>query len=652
MHRFIIESLPTCVCYVDAAQRYRFANRRYRELVRAQGEICGKTLREVIGLGYSQIAKEVGAVLSGEHVQYRAFVQLPGAGERCFSATYVPDHDTEGKVCGFVAMIDDITDQCGVEDETRRRDARLESRVTTSSAEVRRYLGAFENMRLGLCILELRVPDDPRSLRFVSFNRGAELQTGYRRDEILGERLMSVFPRLAETRVPQLFAELALGGNPVTLPPFFHEHHPRIPDGWWAIQAFSVPDHCVGVAFESVTQRRELEVALRHAQKMGAIGLHTSQAAHEFNNLLMGVHGCAVIAASELEPDSAALPYVEDIRRSVESGALAARRLLDLAGADDAETELIDLNAQIRAAPAMLQQLVGDDVTLSVTAEASDPWVQFGAGQIEQLLTNLLINARDAMPHGGSVRLRTRDEPVREPGQERAGANVPHVLLDVIDTGSGMDAKTRAQIFDPFFTTKTPGKGTGLGLPLVYTITRQAGGEVEVRSRANEGTTFTLRLPRAQAPQPTAQPRAESRPSGERRAMVLLVEDDRLVRMTARHYLEEAGYQVLEAIDGADALDIAREHSAQIELLLSDVALPGLTGPDCAQEILRFIPGLSVVFMSAHSPEWLVREGHLAGDVRALQKPFTREALLAEVRNALHEKEALEPSAVSGNAGP
>jgi len=398
------------------------------------------------------------------------------------------------------------------------------------------------------------------------------------------------------------------------------------------------------VTARDVTDRRRLEDQLRQAQKMEAMGRLAGGVAHDFNNLLTVIRSSAELLGVDLAADDPRHEEVTEIAAAAERAAGLTRQLLAFSRRQPVAPRVVPLNDVARGAERLLERLLGEDVRLVTVLDAAEPAVLADPGQLEQVLLNLALNARDAMPQGGSMVIETSvvrlDAAYAElvPG---AGAG-PHAALKVSDTGIGMSREVQARVFEPFFTTKPPGQGTGLGLATVYGIVQQAGGHVVVYSEPGLGSTFKVLLPLATvAEDGEAEARPPRRTPVGLAAMqrgsetILLAEDEPSLRRLARRALEGLGYRVLEAADGAAALEAARAYEGRIDLLLSDVVMPNLGGRETAETLLRERPGLRVLFMSGYTADVMLR--HLVAEEGApfLEKPFTVELLARKVREAL-----------------
>lgn len=402
----------------------------------------------------------------------------------------------------------------------------------------------------------------------------------------------------------------------------------------------------VGVAVEAVgawsdiTDRKLLEDQFHQAQKMDAIGQLAGGVAHDFNNLLTIINGYSELLIDRFPLEDPSRGMVVEIYKAGERSAGLTRQLLAFSRQQVLAPRILDLNEVVADTDKMLRRLIGEDVRLTTTL-VSQPWpVRADAGQVEQILLNLAVNARDAMPTGGRLTIETRnvelDETyVRTHNDVRAG---PHVLLSVSDTGSGMSAEVKAKIFEPFFTTKEVGKGTGLGLATVYGIVKQSGGHVSVYSEIGVGTTFKVYLPRVEPETHGSKSLSRIRKPPRGSETVLLAEDEAGVRTLTRQILIGCGYKVLEAHNGDDAVRLASECSEPIHLMLTDVVMPGMGGRFASEEVAKRHPSLRVLFMSGYTDDAIIRHGVLRDGVNFIQKPFSPVALAIKVREILDEQ--------------
>jgi CheY-like chemotaxis protein len=379
-----------------------------------------------------------------------------------------------------------------------------------------------------------------------------------------------------------------------------------------------------------------MELQLRQSQKMEAIGHLAGGVAHDFNNLLTVINGCCdLLRGTESLPEDGAL-LIDEIHNAGERATNLTRQLLAFSRKTMLQSRILSLNSLVADFRKLLGRLIGEDILIETVLHSTPATVHVDPGQLEQILMNLVVNARDAMPHGGTITIGTRDVFLDEEYvQQHAEVNVGrYVVLSVGDTGSGMDKETLARIFEPFFTTKPVGKGTGLGLAMVYGIVKASGGHATVESEPGRGTTFHLYFPAVDEPEGASSIQSLlTKTMG--RETVLLVEDEAGVRRLARQALEARGYYVLEAADGEAALAVSRQHTGTIDLLLSDVVMPRMSGRELSQQLAATHPNTRVIFTSGYTDDAIVRHGLQQAESDFLQKPFTVQALLRKVREVL-----------------
>jgi two-component system cell cycle sensor histidine kinase/response regulator CckA len=390
---------------------------------------------------------------------------------------------------------------------------------------------------------------------------------------------------------------------------------------------------------QDVTERKSLEDQLRQAQKMEAIGSLAGGVAHDFNNLLTIINGYSEMIPDQLPADSPVRDLVREIGQAGERAASLTRQLLAFSRKQVLEPKVLNLNAVVTDIAKMLKRLIGEDVDLNTGLETGLGRVKADPGQIEQILINLAVNARDAMPQGGKLTIETANVELDESYAQSHSDVRPgrYVLLALTDTGTGMDEATKSRIFEPFFTTKEPGKGTGLGLATVYGIVKQSGGHLTVYSEPGHGTAFKIYLPLVQEAIPTRKSDASLRRSLHGTETILLTEDEPAVRALARYTLQIHGYTVLEASQGEKALRIAQEFEGSIHLLVTDVVMPVMGGRQLAEQLAAIRPGLKVLYLSGYTDDAVVRHGVLQAEAAFLQKPFTPGALAQKVRDVLDQ---------------
>lgn len=387
-----------------------------------------------------------------------------------------------------------------------------------------------------------------------------------------------------------------------------------------------------------ITERMNLEEQLRQSQRMEAIGRLAGGVAHDFNNLLTAISGYGNLLLSRLDPSSSLHGYADQILRAAERAALLTRQLLAFSRKQVLEPKLINLNTVVSEMQPMLQRLLGEDIRLAASLAPDLLPVKADPGQIEQVIMNLAVNARDAMPDGGSLTIETANVYLDEAYTRRHAGSQPgqHVMLAVADTGCGISQEVLPHIFEPFFTTKEKGKGTGLGLSTVYGIVKQSGGNIWVYSEVGKGTTFKVYLPAvAGAEEETPDGALDASEEAPGNETVLVVEDEDSVRSLAQQVLEAHGYTVLTAQSGDDALRVAKEYTGTIHLLLTDVVMPGISGRELADRLCEERPALQALFMSGYTDNAIVHHGVLDPGIAYIQKPFTPRALAAKVRGVL-----------------
>jgi PAS domain S-box-containing protein len=405
---------------------------------------------------------------------------------------------------------------------------------------------------------------------------------------------------------------------------------------------------------EDVTERRALEQQLRQSQKMEAIGRLAGGIAHDFNNLLMVISGYSEFLLERLGPDPALRGPAKEISTAAERATSLTRQLLAFSRKQMLAPKLLDLNAVVTENLKMLTRLIGEDIDLVMIPGSELGAVKADPGQIEQVIMNLAVNARDAMPQGGKLTIETANVTLDE-AYARLHAPVQpgdYAMLAITDTGVGMDGEIQSHIFEPFFTTKGT-KGTGLGLSTVYGIVKQSGGYIWVYSEQGKGTSFKIYLPHVTVDEFTAeeQPAAAATPPTETvHETILVVEDELNLRRLTRQFLENQGYAVLEAADGAAAVQICVAHQGTIHLLLTDVIMPGMNGRELAQRVSEIRPNMKVLYMSGYTENAIGHNGTLDAGITLLQKPFTLHALKAKVREVLDQTTLPQEVAMSARA--
>jgi two-component system, cell cycle sensor histidine kinase and response regulator CckA len=392
---------------------------------------------------------------------------------------------------------------------------------------------------------------------------------------------------------------------------------------------------------EDITERRVLENQFRQAQKMEAVGRLAGGVAHDFNNLLMVISGYAEVLLEQTRKGNPLYPKIEAIHQAADRATTLTRQLLAFSRKQLLELKVVDLNIIVEDMERLLCPLIGENIELHTQLAPDLGRTRADAGQIEQVIMNLVVNSKDAMPNGGTITIQTANARLNnEDRRSEYGYIHPgvYVMLSVTDTGEGMDKETQLRIFEPFFTTKEKGKGTGLGLSTVYGIVKQSGGYVLVESEPRQGTTFRIYLPRVEDALEPAGLMGASRSQAGGSETVLLVEDEESVRQLVRETLELKGYKILEADNGEAALQIVSDYSGKIDMLITDVVMPGMSGRELSARLCASYPQTKVLYLSGYTEDAIVHEGVIDPDTAFLQKPFTLQMLARKVREVLGER--------------
>jgi signal transduction histidine kinase len=517
----------------------------------------------------------------------------------------------------------------GLRAEVEERRA-IEARLRDSESRVRSIV---ESSPMGIHLYRLEEPD---RLVLTGSNPAGDRIIGTPVGPLVGRTIEEAFPGLAGTEVPDRYRRLCAEGGSWRTEITYSDDRSR---GVYEVQAFQTAPGMMAVMFLDVTERRQaeeerrrLEEQLRQSQKMEAVGRLAGGIAHDFNNLLMVIMGHGELLRRSLDANDPRLRKVQHVLGASERAARLVRQLLAFSRKQVMAPQVVDLNALVSDTARMLRPLLGEDVEVVARLDPALGRVRVDPAQLEQVLMNLAVNARDAMPSGGTITFETADVGVPAP----AGmAPARQAALSVRDTGHGMDEKTRAHAFEPFFTTKAGSGGTGLGLSTVYGIVQQSGGQIALESAPGRGSCFRILLPCAEGPGEPREtgPAAAAPPAGGE--TVLVVEDEPAIRALACEMLESHGYLTLRAGSGEEALGLAVRHSGPIDLLLADVVMPGLAGPALSERFAVVRPHARVLFMSGYAGDDLARHGLSDDAAQFLPKPFTQDLLARRVREAL-----------------
>jgi len=531
-----------------------------------------------------------------------------------------------------LSVIRDISDRKRIEEELRRAHEELDRRKS-------RELRDSQN-RLALIVdssQDAIIGKNPDGI-ITHWNKGAEHMYGYTAQEMIGQPITALCPKDRVDEIPGILGKIRRGERVE-----YFESIRLTKDGRRVNVSISVSPildsegRVVGASAiaRNISAQKKIEEQLRQSQKMEAVGRLAGGVAHDFNNLLGIITASSELLRARVDADS--LEYLDNVREAARRGASLTRQLLAFSRRQQVQPQVLDLNERLREVSKLLRPLMGDDVEVTVLSRAPTAIVEADAGQLDQVVMNLAVNARDAMPHGGKLIIETgvfdfdegfaREHPPIAEGR--------YVMLAISDNGSGMDEVTRSRIFEPFFTTKEMGKGTGLGLATVYGIVKQSGGHIWVYSELGRGTTFKIYLPSAEHKLGTkVDMQSEALPPKRDGVTILLAEDDSIMRRLTKKILEEHGFRVLEAVDGKDALEaIATDHTA-IDLVLTDVVMKSMSGPELVLRLMDTHPAMKVVYMSGYTGELVANQG-LESGIRLLEKPFTRGSLLQAIDAAL-----------------
>jgi PAS domain S-box-containing protein len=539
---------------------------------------------------------------------------------------------TTGDGMIVLSAIRDISDRKRIEEDLRRVNEELDRRKS-------RELRDSQN-RLALIVDSSQDAIIGKNLDGIvtHWNKGAEHIYGYTAQEMIGRPLSVLAPKEKSDEIPGILRKIRAGERVE-----YFESVRVTKDGRSLNVSISVsPIHdaegqVVGASTiaRNITGQKKIEDQLRQSQKMEAVGRLAGGVAHDFNNLLGIVTACSELLRSRV--DANGLEYVDNIREAAKRGASLTRQLLAFSRRQPVQNQLLDVNERLKEVSKLLRPLMGDDVEIVLLPRSSSAIVEADPGQLDQVVMNLAVNSRDAMPHGGKLIIETGvfdfDEGfAREHPPMTAGR---YVMVAISDNGTGMDEATRSRIFEPFFTTKEIGKGSGLGLATAYGIIKQSGGHVWVYSEPGHGTTFKIYLPSAEEKlNGRVESHEETLPASREGVTILLVEDDPMMRRLTRQMLQEHGYRVLEAEDGRSALEVIASNATPIDLTLTDVVMKRMNGPELVLRLIESNPGMKVVYMSGYTGELVAHQGFDTG-IRLLEKPFTRADLLKTIDAAL-----------------
>jgi PAS domain S-box-containing protein len=616
----VVEGLDELIVVVDREYRYVIANRAFlksREMEREQ--VIGHRVDEVVSKEVFEtvIKAKMDECFLGKIVHYDLKYEFFDGGERDLYASYFPIEGLNG-IDRIACVLQDITEARRGEEELRKSEERFSK--------------AFRSSPLAITI------STEEQGQYLDVNEAFLEMLGGQREDVIGRTASELsFWAQPSSRV-EMLRQLVERGRVTGFNAQYKTAKGEIREADVSAELIELEGQaCVLAIIRDITQTRRLEAQFRQAQKMEAVGRLAGGVAHDFNNMLSVIIGYSDLSLGLVAPESPLNGHLEQIRKASNRAVLITRQLLAFSRQQVVFPKVLDLNEVVSNVTNMLQRMVSEDIEVSFRATAPIDCINADPGQIEQVLMNLVVNARDAITNGGKIVIETGhavlDEyyTVQHPGSH-AGQ---YVVLTVSDTGSGMDENTRSHAFEPFFTTKGLGQGTGLGLSTVYGIVEQSGGSISVQSAPGKGTTFKVYFPRVAAKAEhlaTSYEEAEL-PEGSER--ILVVEDDEPLRELAVRILQAAGYRVIEAKNAEAALDIVKVPEVEIDLLLTDVIMPGESGVELVEQVKRIRPNLRSLFMSGYTGDLIALRCGLVPEATFLVKPFTRSSLLKKVRSAI-----------------
>jgi two-component system, cell cycle sensor histidine kinase and response regulator CckA len=633
----LMDNIPDGIYFKDRDLRFLRANRAFASIVGAgrAEDLVGKRSSDVASTRLdveSMNGEEARILTNGTPALDVVREYRNREGNRWFSETKAAIRDKEGHIIGLVGIARDVTERM----ETAQA-------LQTSELRYRKQSQILNSILDGMG--EGVVVTDP-SGRFVLFNRQAKAILGIGAQDAAPTEWTKIFDTYLSDRKTPLARDQhplvrAMKGEQVRDVELFVKND-VVSGVTVAVTAtplkYEEPDGTGGVAVvRDVTEQRRLEEQLLQAQKMEAIGQLAGGVAHDFNNLLLVIQSCAEFVLQELPEGDHKREDVGEILSATRRAGALTRQLLAFSRRQASQPKALDLNEIVANVEKMLRRLIGENVDLVTSLSPALGIVRADAGQMEQIIVNLTVNARDAMPEGGRLTIETSNVELTE--EDVAGypgvAKGAYVLLSVNDTGTGMDAATQKRIFEPFFTTKEVGKGTGLGLSTVYGIVQQSGGHIRLQSELHRGTCFKVYLTRLDASIETVQPRRSRTIPVKGAGTILLVEDDDAVRHVAARILRDNGYTVLETRRPSEALTMCAESKSPIDLLLTDIVMPETSGPKLAEQLSSRHPNLRVLYMSGYSGVAPASTRGMLGDASYIEKPFAASALTEKVRETL-----------------
>jgi len=615
----LVDSASELISTGDPEGRITFMNQAFlREIGWTEAEVLGKYFRDVV------LSKNNPPELSREITT--GIVERGGWKGECLHCrkdgsdfpVYLnvgPLKDSAGRVIGNVGIVRDLTESKQAEERFYKAFHLNPEPITVATVSEGRYLDVNESF--------LRI-------------------TGYKREEVIGRTSLEIkFWEKPEDRarfIDTLNRQNCVRDLEISFRTKSNERRIAL-DSADVIEVNG--QTCVIAILKDITERKSLESQLRQLQKMEAVGQLSGGIAHDFNNILSVILGYSELLEDGLDKNSKLRKTAQEITKAGQRAAALTRQLLAFSRQQVLEPKVLSLNTVVSDTKKMLRRLIGEHITITSKLDTDLGQVVADRVQIEQVIMNLAVNARDAMPNGGTLTIETKNAHLDEEYALQHPPTTPgnYVELAMSDTGAGMDAQTLSHIFEPFFTTKEVGKGTGLGLATVYGVVKQSGGYIWVYSEPGLGTTFKIYLPCVTRNATRTEREENAAVPARGTETILLVEDEESLRTLTRTMLEQSGYTVLDAGSGLEAIEVARNHGGPIDLLLTDIVMPGINGREVARNLTQARPGLKVVYMSGYSG--FASRGHDSPEDVLLSKPFTRDGLLSRMREALNARKSL-----------
>jgi PAS domain S-box-containing protein len=648
----LMDNVPDFIYFKDVNGRFTTINRALATALnlRRPEDAVGKTSFDYFDVEYAREAREDDAKILASGAPMIAKIERvprPDGSPMWLSTTKMLTRDLAGSTVGTFGVSRDITEAKLAEEQIRKAKDELEMRVAERTSELAaaykrleqelvereraqrveretqaRFRFLFANNPLPLWVY------DSTTLRFLEVNDAAIAHYGYSPEEFAAMRIGELLP----------------GPGPETID---GESKHRLKDG--RIIDVNITAHpiewrgrnAVLVVAQDITEQKRLQREFLQAQKMEAVGALAAGVAHDFNNLLTVVKGYCSLVLEQLTPENPIYEEICEINRAGERAATLSRQLLAFSRKEIFQPKVLNLNDVVGEIDRMLRRMIGADIELVTRLDPALGRAKADPGQMEQIIMNLAVNARDAMPKGGKLIIETSNTAWEGPkaiGHSRLPKPGRYIMLTVTDTGSGMNSETQSRIFEPFFTTKEAGKGTGLGLSTVYGIVEKTGGKILVDSEPGRGTTFKIYLPQTEAVSETIG-KTPVPPPARGNETILLVEDEEGIRVLESRVLEKQGYTVLRASNGKEAIQISERHPGKIDLLITDVVMPVMSGSDLAESLMSVRRDLKVLFTSGYTNNSVLPDSITARNAEFLAKPFEGQAFARKVREVLDRKE-------------